>query len=87
MIDDAFDSSTELFRWAQDCSLILYSDGLADAQSERNVDFGKENIIDSILGSGSPHQSLKDAVLAHLGGHDANDDISIATITLHETGN
>ena len=83
LIDDAFDSSTELFRWAQDCSLILYSDGLADTQSERNVDFGKENIIDSILGSGSPHQSLKDAVLAHLGGHDANDDISIATITLH----
>ena len=27
------------------------------------------------------------AVLAHLGGRDANDDITISTIALHETGN
>ena len=81
--DEAFDSATELFRWDQNGWLTLYSDGLADAQNDQGVDFGEECIIGFLRGN-YPHQSLKDAVLTHLGGRDANDDISIATISLHE---
>lgn len=80
--DDSFDSSTEMFRWDQDCWLTLYSDGLADAQNDQGVGFGEERIIGSLHGSKKPHQSLKEAVLAHLGGREASDDISLATIFL-----
>jgi len=80
--DDAFDSATELFSWNQDSWLVLYSDGLADAQDVGGAEFGEERIIGTLRGSKNPLQSLQDAVLAHLGGHDASDDISVATISL-----
>lgn len=81
--DEAFDSATELFHWDQDGWLTLYSDGLVDAQNVQEINFGEEQIIGSMSGSKHPHQALKEAVLAHLGGRVANDDISIATISLH----
>ena len=81
--NDAFDSSTELISWNQKGWLTLYSDGLSDAQNDQGMDFGEESIISFLRGNKNPHQSLKDAVLRHLAGRDANDDISIATLTLH----
>jgi len=87
LMDDAFDSTTELLHWDHDCWLTLYSDGLADAQNEQGIDFGKKGIIGTLLGCKTPHQSLKDAVLAHLDGRDACDDISIATIALQSLDN
>lgn len=82
MGDDEFESTTEIFQWHETCSLMLHSDGLIDAQNDRGEDFGTERIIASMRGN-KPHHSLKDAVLAHLGGRDASDDISIATISLY----
>ena len=83
LTDDAFDSSTELFSADQDGWLTLYSDGLAEAQNVRGMEFGEERIIDALRGSKEPHLSLRNAVLAHLCGCDASDDISIATVSLH----
>jgi serine phosphatase RsbU (regulator of sigma subunit) len=83
LTDDVFDSSTELFHLDQDGWLTLYSDGLAEAQNVQGLEFGEERIIDALRGSKEPHQSLRNAVLAHLGGRDASDDISIATVSLH----
>lgn len=77
-----FSSATELFHWHEDCSITLYSDGLTDAQNIHGEAFGEGRTL-LFLSAGKPHQSLKEAVLEHLDGQDAHDDISIATIHLH----
>lgn len=76
------DTTTERFGWQEKCWLSLYSDGLTEAENDRGEAFGGERIIMALRGS-SPHQSLREAILLHLGGQDANDDISIATIFLN----
>jgi PAS domain S-box-containing protein len=79
--NDNFDSTTELFHWHGEHWLMLYSDGLVDAQDVHGDYFGEERVVRELRGS-NPHQSLKNAVLAHLGGSEAGDDISLATIFL-----
>lgn len=80
--DGELSVSTELFNWHEDGSITLYSDGLIDAKNANGEIFGDERMLFS-LGGGNPHHALKQAVLAHLNGQDAHDDISIATIHLH----
>lgn len=79
--DDGFDASTESFGWSEECCLVLYSDGLADARDPAGVEFGEEGVV-SALQCDSSHHCLKVAVAAHLGGQAATDDISIATVLL-----
>lgn len=79
---DDFEALTETLQWQHAGWLTLYSDGLSDAQNGQGVNFGEAGIAAALRGS-KPHQSLKEAVSAHLAGLDANDDISIATIVLN----
>lgn len=81
MRGDDFDATTESMQWRDECCLVLYSDGLADAVSVSGVAFGEEAIMAAIYGNSS-HQSLKAAITAHLGGKGSNDDISLATVRL-----
>lgn len=76
-----FDASTESFHWKDECCLTLYSDGLADAINAEGMEFGEKGII-AALKSNCSHQSLKSAILAHIGEHGASDDISLATVQL-----
>ena len=75
------DSTMESFHWGEDCCLTLYSDGLVDAQDLRGEEFGDDRVT-AILQGDASHRVLKDSVLTHLGGRDAGDDISVATIRL-----
>ena len=79
--DEDFDGSLDSFNWDEDCTLVLYSDGLADARNEAGVEFGEAGII-SALQCESSHRSLKMAIATHLEGSWANDDISLATVRL-----
>lgn len=78
---DDFDADTEFFQWDQEGWLICYSDGLTDAANAQGKDFGMERVIAALQGS-DPYQSLKQAVAAHLDGHAAHDDISLAAVRL-----
>lgn len=78
---DEFDAGTEIVKWDDECRLTLYSDGLADAKNESGVVFGEEGIV-AALSCPDSHRELKNAVIAHLDGCMANDDISLATIKL-----
>ncbi len=82
--NDGFDPSTELYIWNEECRLTLHSDGLVDARNTQEEHFGEEQVLAS-LRSSEPHQSLKSAVLRHLGKNGAHDDISIATVRLERT--
>lgn len=79
--EDDFDAVPESLQWHAKGALLLYSDGLVDALDAQGVDFGESRIIDALRGD-DPHQSLKQAILAHLGEQSANDDISFATVAL-----
>ena len=78
---DEFDVCTESMEWKNESSLVLYSDGLADAENALGEKFGDTGIVAILLASNS-HQDLKDAVVKHLDGAAAIDDISLATIKL-----
>lgn len=78
---DDFDARTECCSWHDQGWIALYSDGLADAMDPQGMAFGAGR-IDAALQGNNPHQSLKEAIAAHLCGHSAHDDISLATIAL-----
>ena len=83
---DDFDASTELLQWDGEGWLICHSDGLSDAANARGEDFGAERISAALRGN-DPYRSLKQAVTAHLDGHAAHDDISLAVVALRQTAN
>ncbi len=80
--DAELDTGTELLNWQDKSWISLYSDGLIEAENAAKVSFGEEQLNAALRGN-SPHQSLKKAILAHLGGQNAHDDISIATVALN----
>lgn len=82
MRSDDFDDSAELFNWSDERCLVLYSDGVVDATNATGVEFGEEGIISS-LQCDCTLTCLKRAIADHLGGHSANDDISLATVILN----
>ena len=81
LMKEDFDARTEFFQWSEKGSLSLYSDGLVEAMDAQGIEFGVERIATALQGN-NPHQSLKEAIATHLGGHGAHDDISLATIAL-----
>lgn len=67
-----------------DC-VLLYSDGVTDAMSERNERFGRERLESALKDVGAlTAQQAIDALLARLNQHrgetDANDDITIVVV-------
>ena len=76
-----FDASTESYKWSDEICLTLYSDGLAEAINDEGLEFGEKGII-AALKRDCSHQSLKTAVMEHVGQHGASDDISLATVKL-----
>lgn len=78
---DDFDADTESFNWSDECCLTLYSDGLADAINAEGMEFGEKGIA-AALKRNCSHQSVKSAIIEHIGEHGASDDISLATVQL-----
>lgn len=76
--DQQFDATTEICEWGDARYLTLFSDGLPDACCQQGIPFGEENV--GAL-SGRPQQ-IKEALISHLDGQMACDDISLATVDL-----
>jgi len=79
IIAEGFSSRTEIYQWGEDGQLIMFSDGLLEAESEQGIPFGFECMV-ATLGE-SPNGERFDRLVAHLhkhlGGHCAHDDISL----------
>lgn len=80
--DTQFDEKTACFRWDKAGQLYLYSDGLIDARDQHGTSFGVGRLRRNLLGVEVPRRfgNLKDAVLRHLGGGEAEDDISFVSV-------
>lgn len=80
--DIEFQAKTETFRWNKPGQLLLYSDGLVEAENAAGERFGAERLVQALAGKGSEEQfpHLVDAVNAFMGPANAADDISIAAV-------
>lgn len=76
-----FDASTEVFQCQEGGWFAGFSDGMVDAMNGAGEEFGVERIVAALRGQ-NPYQSLKDSMVAHLNGHSAHDDISLAVVKL-----
>lgn len=80
--DVDFQAKTETFRWNKPGQLLLYSDGLVEAENAAGERFGTDRLVQALAGKGSDGQfpHLVDAVNTFLELANAADDISVATI-------
>lgn len=64
--------------------IVLFSDGLIEAQNEAGEPFGIERLRAAIAGTAAPGrlEALKDAVLAHLGSQTPHDDMTLMLVDL-----
>lgn len=65
---------------AGEASLIMYSDGLAEARTRQGEPFGQGRLMAALRRGGDLHQAVMDAVVQHLDGARAHDDISLASV-------
>lgn len=79
---EEFDAKTEVFSWEGPCQLVIYSDGLLEAENHEGIVFGDKQILQTLL-SATPRvrfKTLVEAVKRHLAGKSAHDDISLVMI-------
>ncbi|MBV1776712.1 SpoIIE family protein phosphatase [Burkholderiaceae bacterium DAT-1] len=82
MANDDFDPSLTLYRWHDDASLIMCSDGLTEARAANGDEFGEMGILNAIAADpeGEPLETVRRAVLRHLDGEECHDDLSILVV-------
>lgn len=83
ILDRTFVAETDIFQWSEPGQLIIYSDGLEDAEDETGERFGWERIV-STLQAAPPEQRLDELIAAverHLGGRrHAFDDMTLVSV-------
>lgn len=79
---EAFDLHTEIFRWSEAGQLFLCSDGVTEAENVRGEALGMERLLQLI--GGVPREErfamAVQALLEHLGGQPAHDDVSLMLV-------
>ncbi|MBL8477226.1 MAG: SpoIIE family protein phosphatase [Methyloversatilis sp.] len=82
--DDPVNVPPRHFRWTPGDQLVLYSDGLLEAQSPGGEAFGSPR-LEAVLKDALPtqrHDAVRKALDMHLDGASAHDDVSLMVINL-----
>jgi two-component system, HptB-dependent secretion and biofilm response regulator len=75
---EEFVAETEIWQLQEDgASLVLYSDGLAEARDADKQPFGEERVMQALRQDGDRHAALISAIRQHLGREKGHDDISL----------
>ncbi|MBI5746078.1 MAG: SpoIIE family protein phosphatase [Nitrospirae bacterium] len=77
-----FNTETEVFSWDEPCQLVIYSDGLVEAENLDGKVFDDKLILQALF-SATPKlrfSALVEAVKKHLAGRSSHDDISLVMI-------
>ena len=79
---EEFDGRTDTYYWHQPGQLVLFSDGVAEAENDAGERFGAEQILQALSCHGEKEQfdSLKQTLETFLGGRSGLDDISLVGI-------
>ena len=88
--DEAFDTKTEFFACEGNNSIVLYSDGLIEAENAKGKIFDEDMLLDVLKTNGNAVQlrnNIVAAVSSHLDGETAHDDMSLVVINTQITEN
>lgn len=79
---ESFDSGTAMYPWPEAGKLVLFSDGLLEAQNAADELFGDERVTSCLTQADGkdPFTALRGAVKTHLGAGNPHDDISLLVI-------
>lgn len=83
LADEAqFDDSVAFHPLTPGCQLVLFSDGLIEAENAAGESFSEERFASLVVGTPAPERllRLKEAVVDHLAGESAHDDISLVLV-------
>jgi DNA-binding response OmpR family regulator len=78
---DEFDPTTEIWQWSEAQMLLLFTDGLTEAQSASGRSLSEQDII-AALGANNNHERLKFSLTEMLQGAPAHDDVSVVIVAL-----
>ncbi len=80
--EDHFDDNVAFHPLTPGCQLVLFSDGLIEAENEAGQSFGEDRLASLVVGTPAPERLLrvKEAVADHLAGKSAHDDISLVLV-------
>ena len=83
MPDNAFDEKTEFVSCSGNNAVVLYSDGLIEAENANGVEFDENMLIDAFqhnTDAAKLRNDIVDAVTTHLDGETAHDDMSLVVL-------
>lgn len=82
VLDRTFTAQTDIYQWAEPGQLLVYSDGLEDAENEAGSAFGSERILETIKAAPSAgrFERLIAALEQHLGARHAQDDMTLIAV-------
>ena len=82
ILDRTFTAQTEIFQWSGENQLVVYSDGLTEAEDENGEAFGGSRIKEVIkqTPANERHEALRAALNGHLGERHAFDDITLLMV-------
>lgn len=81
--DDDFDIRTEFIPCKGNCTVVLYSDGLVEAENKDGLVFDEDKLVEVLkTQSDAPElrNNIVDAVTSHLGDEKAHDDMSLVVL-------
>ena len=77
------DPTPTMFTWESSCQLVLYSDGLLEAENETGEQFGEARLLTAMQGAqtGGMRDAVQAALLDHLHELDSQDDVSLLVVS------
>ncbi|MFZ3017780.1 MAG: SpoIIE family protein phosphatase [Gallionella sp.] len=82
ILDRTFTAQTEIFQWSEHSQLVVYSDGIPEAENESGKAFGSNSIKEIIKKNlaNERYEALRTALNNHLGSRHAFDDITLLMV-------
>lgn len=79
---EQFDSRTELYQWDETCELLVYTDGVIEAENPSGIQLGENSLLTTVIDNsqGQRVTALKKQVLNHMQTDQGEDDISLLAI-------
>ena len=76
---DVLDVRPQKFQWKGTGQLVIYSDGVLEAENSKGVPFGTTRLVETLrlASTGGRFAALRDALSRHMDGEEAKDDASI----------
>lgn len=82
ILDRTFAAQTEIYQWTEPGQLVIYSDGIEDAEDEAGLAFGGQRVVATMQGAAGEQRfdALIGAVEGHLGERHAFDDMTLMVV-------